>query len=292
MRGQRVHVVALGATRRSSWQSFRRAAGSTLRASTAPGRRIVYADYKGGTIAVQDLQSGRTITAWRRAPSSSGTSGWPPTASTSRPATATGKLYIWSLDRPERPERVLSDTGAPSTRSCYGPNGRIVTAGIRSHRPCMESGNGNRGHPARTSRRGQRLRYLRRNGSQVLSASADGTLRLWDANSGAALAVLQSGGGPLWDVAVSRDGRIATLSSAGVIRVFNCEVCGSLDQVARSPARAQRGHFPRRSGNGSLPVRLSVYPEGNTPGSARREFRCLQKLCLPRSTSHASHWRT
>ena len=45
------------------------------------------------------------------------------------------------------------------------------------------------------------------------------------------LQCLESGGGPLWDVAVSRDGRIATLSEAGVVRVFSCEVCGSLQQV-------------------------------------------------------------
>ena len=65
----------------------------------------------------------------------------------------------------------------------------------------------------------------------MFSVSDDGTLRLWDARTGVQLAVLDSGGGPLGDLAVSRDGSIATLSKAGVMRVFGCEVCGSLQQV-------------------------------------------------------------
>ena len=77
------------------------------------------------------------------------------------------------------------------------------------------------------------------NGDQVLSASTDGTLRLWDARTGSELAVLQSGGAPLWDVAVSRYGTIATLNQNGVISVFGCDVCGSLDQV-RALARSRR----------------------------------------------------
>ena len=39
------------------------------------GRRIVYADYIGRTIAVQDLQSGRVITAWRRPQGNRGRAG-------------------------------------------------------------------------------------------------------------------------------------------------------------------------------------------------------------------------
>jgi WD40 repeat protein len=76
-------------------------------------------------------------------------------------------------------------------------------------------------------------------GTQVLSSSQDGDLRLWDARTGAELAVLQSGG-ELYDVALSRDGRIATLGKGEVVRIFRCDVCGSLDEVralalSRSP---------------------------------------------------------
>ncbi len=76
-------------------------------------------------------------------------------------------------------------------------------------------------------------------GTQVLSTGEDGSLRLFDARSGKQLAVLQSGG-PLFDVAQSRDGMVATLGTGEVIRVFPCDFCGSLNRVraialSRSP---------------------------------------------------------
>jgi len=44
----------------------------------------------------------------------------------------------------------------------------------------------------------------------------------------------------LYDVALSRDGNIATLGRGDVVRVFPCDVCGSLERVralalSRSP---------------------------------------------------------
>jgi len=72
--------------------------------------------------------------------------------------------------------------------------------------------------------------------------SKDGTLRLWDAHTGAPLAVLQSGEAAVDDVALSRDGRVATLSNNKVVQVFECKVCGSLADV-RALARA---HPPRQ----------------------------------------------
>ena len=202
-------------------------------------------------------------------------------------ATAIGKVLIWRLDRPNAPSGPSWAHGDINSLA-YSPNGRIVTAGtdrtVRVWNPAKGTQVILRGHRDEVNDA-----VFTCGGSQVLSASADGTLRLWDANSGNALAVLQSGGGPLWDVAVSRDGKIATLSSAGVIRVFNCEVCGSLDQVrALARSRSARSLSPQERQR-FLAGTPSVYPEGSTPASARREFRCLQKLCLPRSTSHASH---
>jgi WD40 repeat protein len=76
--------------------------------------------------------------------------------------------------------------------------------------------------------------------AQVLSSGQDGSLRLFDARAGRALAVVQSAEGELYDVALSPDGRIATLGRGEVVRVFPCDVCGSIDRVralalSRSP---------------------------------------------------------
>jgi WD40 repeat protein len=76
--------------------------------------------------------------------------------------------------------------------------------------------------------------------TQVLSSGLDGSLRLFDARTGEQLAVLQSAEGELYDVALSSDGKIATLGKGEVVRVFPCDICGSLDRVrslalSRSP---------------------------------------------------------
>jgi WD40 repeat protein len=194
------------------------------------GKRIVYADYNHGTIAVEDLRSGRT-TRLEGGPKLVWDVRVAPDGQHVAAATATGKVYIWRLDRPKAPERSLDAVS-------YGPSGRIITAGtdrtVRVWNPARRTEVILRGHKDEVFDA-----VFTPNGAQALSASADGTLRLWDPSSGGQLAVLQSGGGPLLEVAVSRrDGRIATLSSAGIIRIFNCEVCGSLDQV-RAIARAR-----------------------------------------------------
>ena len=93
-------------------------------------------------------------------------------------------------------------------------------------------------------------------GTRVLSTSDDGTLRLWDARTGAQLAVLQSEEGKLKDVALSSDGKIATLDEGDMVRVFRCEICGSVDagarasavQVAAAAQRRGAAPVPRRRG--------------------------------------------
>jgi WD40 repeat protein len=74
-------------------------------------------------------------------------------------------------------------------------------------------------------------------GRRVITSSGDGTVRLWDVRGGESLAVLDSGNGPLYHLAMSRDGKIATLGDKAV-RVFRCDVCGDLAQV-RATARSR-----------------------------------------------------
>ena len=92
-------------------------------------------------------------------------------------------------------------------------------------------------------------------GTQVLSSSQDGSVRLFDARTGAQLAVLQSAEGELYDFALSRDGKIATLGKGEVVRVFACEVCGSLDQVRALALSRSPGRSPPRSASSSSPPR-------------------------------------
>jgi WD40 repeat protein len=139
-------------------------------------------------------------------------------------------LFIWRIDRPDRPARVLLGHHGDINMLGYGPDGRIVTAGsdrtVRVWNPATGTQVVLRGHQDEVD-----TARFAPGGSQVISVSDDGTVRLWDAHSGNALAVLDSGAGPLGDFAVSRDDRIATLSKAGIVRVFGCEVCGSLQHV-------------------------------------------------------------
>ena len=60
------------------------------------------------------------------------------------------------------------------------------------------------------------------NGRQVVTASRDQTARLWDATSGAQLAVLPGHSRPVRQATFSPDGRkIVTTSGDRIVRVFN-----------------------------------------------------------------------
>ena len=123
-------------------------------------------------------------------------------------------------------------------------------------------------------------------GSKVLSSSKDGTLRLWDAHTGAPLAVLQSGEGVVDDVAMSRDGKIATLSKDEVVQVFECEVCGEPRGRARARASPARRVSSRPTSGGSYSRRrpepsASSRSAGSTTRSKRRRRRPVEAACVP-----------
>ena len=163
---------------------------------------------------------------------------------------------IWRRDRSYRPERAFKAHRGDINTLAYGPDGRLIAdrkdrdgpaSGIRvAGRPVVL-----RGHEDEIT-----TAVFSSDGARVLTSSQDSTLRLWDAHTGAALAVLQSDQGEIYDAALSADGRIATLGKGEVVRVFTCDVCGSLDDVralARSRAPRQltareRGQFAADAG--------------------------------------------
>jgi WD40 repeat protein/DNA-binding SARP family transcriptional activator len=206
------------------------------------GRRIIYADGRGA-ITVKDLRSGGSVSL-AGAPKDVWDVQVAPDGQHVAAATALGKVLIWRLDQPNRPDQVLVGHHGDINALAYSPDGPIVTAGSDRTARVWNPQHGTqlvlRGHQDELT-----TAIFVSDGAQVLSASSDGTLRLWDSRTGDALAVLQSGKDPLYDVAASRDGRIATMDLVGVVHVFNCEVCGSLKQVrALAALRTARSLTP------------------------------------------------
>jgi WD40 repeat protein len=157
-----------------------------------------------------------------------------------------GELIVQSVDRPaDRPTVGRGHVG-PIYSAAFSRDGtRIVTGGtdgairvwtlpidaaapltITGHRGAVES-----------------VRFSS-DGSRVVSTGIDGTVRVWDAGSGHQLAVVHRHDGSASSVDVSPDGEhIASVGSNDqTLRVYACEVCGPLAQVAAlARARAAAG---------------------------------------------------
>jgi WD40 repeat protein len=190
------------------------------------GRRIVYADTKGAVV-VRDLGSGHE-TRLTGAPETPYGARLSPDAKYVVGATA-GNPVVWRVDQPSKPISELKGHHGPVNEITIGTHDRIVTAGadgtVRTWDPTGKELSVMRGNEDEVT-----TAIFTTDGTQVLSSGLDGTLRLYDARSGRQLVVLQLRD-QLFDVAQADDGRVGTLGSDKVIRVFPCDFCGSLDHV-------------------------------------------------------------
>jgi WD40 repeat protein/DNA-binding SARP family transcriptional activator len=202
----------------------------------ATGNRLVYADNRG-RVAVRDLRSGREVVLGGTPKVVYGTE-WSPDGEHVF-AVPDRDVLVWRVDRPARPEFALKGHDGPVHAMDFSRDGRILTAGAdRTVRIWDASGKQlvvMRGHEDELT-----TALFTADDTQVLSTSQDGSVRLFDARTGMQLAVVHSAEGELYDVALSPDGKIATLGKGEVVRVFPCDVCGSLDRVralalSRSP---------------------------------------------------------
>ena len=80
------------------------------------------------------------------------------------------------------------------------------------------------GSPARDTETAFRASRFCPGGKVLASCGRDGTLRLWDARSGAALAATPPVGGPLDDLAHAKDGsKISAVGTDGYLRVWESD---------------------------------------------------------------------
>ena len=202
------------------------------------GERIVYVDAKG-RVAVRNLKSGDEATLGG-SPKVIYSAVFSPDGEHVAASAERGDVLIWRRGRWSKPERVFRAHRGDVNTLAYAPDGRIVTGGtdrtVRIWGPRGGAPLVLRGHEDEIT-----TAVVSDDGTRVLTSSQDGTARIWDAHSGAELAVLQSGQGEIYDAAMSRDGKIATLGKGEVVRVFTCDVCGSIDRVrALALSRAPR----------------------------------------------------
>jgi WD40 repeat protein len=224
-----IERLPLSAPRPERLVQLPKGSGINLARFDPTGTRMVYADTKG-KVVVRDLRSGAEVRL-RGGPKAVYDVRISPDGKHAATATESGQLLVWRLDRPSAPERPLLGHRGNINTIDYSPQGQIVTAGAdRTARVWDPSSRHQvilRGHSDEVL-----TAAFTRGGSRVLTTSGDGTVRLWDAHGGDALVVLQQTGDvPVYDVAQGRGGTVATLDGHWVVRVFRCEVCGTVAQV-------------------------------------------------------------
>ena len=166
-------------------------------------------------------------------------------------ATASGKVLIWRLDRPSRPEQVLVGHHGDINTLDYSPDGRIVTAGSDRTVRVWNPAEGNAGRSSRDieMRSPPRCSCLAESRCSRRATTARSTV-------GCSLGRRACSAADRRRPALGRSGEprrtgLRLSVEAGDVRVFRCEVCGSLGRCARSRARSAAQSLTPRSGSGS-----------------------------------------
>ncbi|HEX5619833.1 MAG TPA: hypothetical protein VFX51_15540, partial [Solirubrobacteraceae bacterium] len=194
-------------------------------------QRVVYAD-SAGRLAIHNLRSGDDITLGG-APKEIWDARFSPDGTHVAISTPDGKIDVWRVDRPDRPESELPGHRGGVSAIDYAADGRLVSAGADGTVRIWPAGGGPAEVVTQAHTGGANDATFWLDGRKTVSVGGDLTLQLRSAQSGRMLAVLEKWPIVTYSMRVSADGKIAGFDFDGYVRVFRCEVCGTLEQVER-----------------------------------------------------------
>ena len=96
-------------------------------------------------------------------------------------------------------------------------------------------------------------------GKWVVTASAEGTARVWEAATGKPVVTFQGDMDQLFQAAYSPDGKLIVTASTGeTAHIFQCESCGSIDELLEL-AKRRLGDSGRPRLSGEKAILLTLY---------------------------------